>query len=441
MPSRLPRVPRTPLPELAEFLAPLTVHFAQRPSAAVLERYVSGLLTECPHKNCDTLAQVVPGTNEQQLHHLLTDMAWDEQDLNAQRIQQMLTLPTEGDAVLVLDDTGFPKQGHASAGVQRQYSGTLGKTGNCQVAVTCHYAERTLAWPLDARLYLPERWATDPERRSRAHVPEAVAFQTKPAIALELLDAARALGVPHRCVTVDADYGDKPPFLNALEARAERYVVAVASSFTVARSRRGPPTTADAVLRQEAPSAWVTLSWREGSRGRERAKVRALRGWRVDADGTRHAGWLLGQRPARAQRGDPKWRYFWSNCPVSTPLDQLLEYAHRRWWIEQYHAEAKQLLGWDEFQGRRYDAFHRHTVAVMTSYSFLVWLEWHERQRSRRRGRRRHAFSPSTGSAAAPPAAGPSRGGRLAAPRRTPDAHPHLAITPHLSALTMTKPY
>src|SRR5690242_3029072 len=111
MPSRLPRVPRPSMPELTEFLAPLAVHFAQRPSAAVLERYVSGLLTECPHKNCDTLAQVVPDTNEQQLHHLLTDMVWDEQDLNRQRIQQMLTLPTEGDAVLVLDDTGFPKQG------------------------------------------------------------------------------------------------------------------------------------------------------------------------------------------------------------------------------------------------------------------------------------------------------------------------------------------
>ena len=136
MPSRLPRVPRTPLPELAEFLAPLTVHFTQRPSAAVLKRYMSGLVTECPQKNRDTLTRVVPGTNEQQLHHLLTDMAWDERDLNAQRIQQMLRLPSEGDAVLVLDDTGFPKQGQHSAGVQRQYSGTPGKTGNCEVAVT-----------------------------------------------------------------------------------------------------------------------------------------------------------------------------------------------------------------------------------------------------------------------------------------------------------------
>jgi SRSO17 transposase len=127
------------------------VYFVQRLSAAVLERYVSELLTEHPNKNCDTLSQVVPGTSEQQLQHLLTDMAWDSEDLNRQRVQEMLRLPTEGDAVLVLDDTGFPKQGHRSAGVQRRYSGTLGKTGNCQVTVTSHYAERTIAWPIDLR--------------------------------------------------------------------------------------------------------------------------------------------------------------------------------------------------------------------------------------------------------------------------------------------------
>lgn len=404
------------MPELAEFLRPFTVTFAQRPSAMVLERYVSGLLTECPNKNCDTIAQVVPGTSEQQLQYLLTDMAWDEHDLNTQRIGQMLTLPTEGDAVLILDDTGFPKQGKRSAGVQRQYSGTLGKTGNCQVAVTCHYAERTVAWPIDARLYLPESWATDEAARRRSRVPEAVEFRTKPALALALLDEALALGVPHNCLTADADYGDKPPFLNALEERAERYVVAVASSFSVAVSRNAPSAAAEVVLAAEEKSAWVTLSWREGSRGRERAKFRARRLWRVDADGTRHVGWLIGQRPARAQSGDPKWRYYWSNFPAGMPLDRMVEYAHRRWWIEQYHEEAKQLLGWDEFQGRRYDAFHRHTVAVMLSYSFLVWLEWRKRGEVKRRGRRRRAFSPSAGSQTAHPARGAPGGSRLAPP-------------------------
>lgn len=429
------------MPELEEFLRPFTVNFVQRPSATVLERYVSGLLTECPNKNCDTIAQVVPGASEQQLQYLLTDMAWDEADLNAQRIEQMLTLSTEGDAVIVLDDTGFAKQGKRSAGVQRQYSGTLGRTGNCQVAVTCHYAERTIAWPIDARLYLPESWASDEEARRRSRVPEEVEFRTKPEIALSLLDEARALGVPHSCITVDADYGDKPPFLNALDEREEHYVVAVASSFSVAVGRSAPSVAASEVLEAEEKSAWVTLSWREGSRGRERAKFRALRLWRVDGDGTRHVGWLIGQRPARGQKIEEKWRYYWSNFSAAMPLDRMVEYAHRRWWIEKYHEEAKQLLGWDEFQGRRYDAFHRHTVAVMLSYSFLVWLEWRERGEVKRRGRKRRSFSPSARSQTAHAARGTPRGGRLAPPGGAAITDSPPTALAQLSSPTLTKQY
>jgi SRSO17 transposase len=440
--ARLPRAPAAPLPELAEFLAPFNVHFVQRPSARTFERYVTGLLTEHPNKNCDTLAAVVPGTSEQRLQHLLTDMAWDVEDLNRQRVARMLELNTDGDGVLILDDTGFPKQGRASAGVQRQYSGTLGKTGNCQVAVSCHYAERTVAWPVATRLYLPKSWAEDAERRRGAHVPADVAFQTKPALALALLDEARSLGIAHACVTVDADYGDKPPFLNALDARRERYVVAVAETFWVAATRAGAPLHAAAVLEREALSAWVTLTWKEGSRGWQRAKFRALRAWRVDPDGTQHVGWLIGQRPARGQPNEPRARkYFWSNYGPQMPLDRLAEYAHRRHWIEQYYEEAKGELGWDQFQGRRYDAFHRNAVTVMLSYSFLVWLEWRERQDVRRRGRPRGAFSPSAGSSAPHAPARAPRRGRLAPTGSLAHADPHLTATAQLFTPTLTKQY
>jgi SRSO17 transposase len=135
--ERMPQVPRTPLPELAEFLAPLRVHFTQGPSADTLRQYVSGLLSEHPNKNCDTLAAVMPEMSEQQLQYLLTDMVWDEQALNRQRIAQMLTLPRAGDGVLICDDTGFDKKGRHSAGVARQYTGTVGKITNCQVTVNC----------------------------------------------------------------------------------------------------------------------------------------------------------------------------------------------------------------------------------------------------------------------------------------------------------------
>src|SRR5881227_3672771 len=172
--TREPHAPSAALPELDEFLRPFHAHFCRSEGRRALERYLTGLLTEHPNKNCDTIAQVVPGTSEQSLQGLLTSMAWDHDDLNRQRVRRLLALPTEGDAVLVLDDTGFAKQGQHSAGVARQYSGTLGKVGNCQVAVNCHYAERTIAWPVATRLYLPQDWAGDNERRKKAKVPEDV---------------------------------------------------------------------------------------------------------------------------------------------------------------------------------------------------------------------------------------------------------------------------
>lgn len=404
---RVPQAPSQPLPDLAEFLARFAVHFAQHKSAATLERYLTGLLTEHPQKNCQTLAEVVPGTTDQRLNHLLTEMRWDDSDLNRQRVAVMLELPTEGDAALLFDDCGFAKQGAASVGVARQYSGTLGKVGNCQVAVNCVYAERTLCWPVASRLYLPESWAADAARRRSAHVPEAVSFQTKAAIALELLDEARSLGVRHGCVVADADYGDNPLFLNGLEERQERHCVSVRANFSVTTGRgaRHPAQRADDCLTAIPLRQWQTVQWREGSRGSLRAKFVAVRCYRVDGDGTRHLGWLIGQRAGRGQAAAVK--FFWSNFPASTSLARMVELAHRRHWIEQYHEEAKGELGWDEFQGRRWDGFHRHAVAVMLAYSFLVWQEWQQRQRPRR-GRPRRAFPPPARPQAAVAAGGAS---------------------------------
>jgi len=418
--ARLPQAPREPLPELAEFLAPLRVHFTQSPSAETLRQYLTGLLSEHPNKNCDTLAEVVPETNEQQFNHLLTDMVWDENALNRQRIAQMQTLPSEGDGVLIFDDTGFEKKGRHSVGVARQYSGTAGKVTNCQVTVNCHYAERTLAWPVVTRLYLPQEWAADETRRKQAHVPATVKFQTKAEIALALLDEAKAYGVQHACVTCDADYGDNPHFLNGLEARGECYVAAVRASFSVSLGR-GPASAvqrANAVLAAQPPKDWQSIAWSAGAQGWWRAKFFALRCWRVDGAGSRHIGWLIGQRPGRGQHGD--WKYFWSNFPATTPLPTMVEYAHRRHWVEQYHEEAKTELGWDQYQGRRWDGFHRHAVTIMLSYSFLVWLEVRERQQRTVRGRRRAAFSPTSGPPADAAAATPSSRQRMVAPCRPP---------------------
>ena len=413
--ERMPQAPRTPLPELAEFLAPLRVQFTQGPSAETLRQYVTGLLSEHPNKNCDTLAEVVPETSGQQLQYLLTDMVWDEQALNRQRIAQMLTLPSTGDGVLIFDDTGFEKKGRHSVGVARQYTGTVGKITNCQVTVNCQYAARTLAWPVATRLYLPEGWAADEGRCKQAHVPKDVAFQTKAAIALALLDEANTCGVKHACVTGDADYGDNPNFLNGLAERQERHVMAVRAKFSVVlgRGQDRPGRRVDEVLDAQPRQAWRSIAWSEGAKGWWRAKFLALRCWRVDGDGSRHVGWLIGQRPGRGQQGD--WKYFWSDFPPTTPLAVLVEYAHRRHWVEQYHEEAKTELGWDQYQGRRWDGFHRHAVLVMVSYSFLVWVEARSRGQRQGPGRPRAVFSPAPGPAAPFAAGGPSAGERMVA--------------------------
>jgi len=393
--QRILQAPNKPMPELAEFLAQFHVHFNRRESEHATERYLTGLLTEHPNKNCDTLASVVPQTNEQSLQGLLTTMAWDEKDLNQQRVNLMRALPTEGNGVLLFDDTDFPKQGCASVGVARQYAGSLGKIANCQVTVNCTYAERTLAWPVSTRLYLPQAWITDMVRRAKTHVPAEVSAQTKWEIALDLLDEVVRWGVRHACVVCDAGYGDNPPFLDGLETRRERYVAAVRSDFAVASSRTAVAQRADQLIGSQPARAWATLRWKEGSAGWLKARFIAIRCWRVDGQGQRRIGWLIGQRPARGATGD--WKYFWSNCPPRIRLGVMVEYAHRRHWVEQYHEEAKGELGWDQYQGRLWTGFHRNAVLVMLSYSFLVWLEFRQRQAQSLVGRPRRAFSPSAG--------------------------------------------
>jgi SRSO17 transposase len=181
-----------------------------------MERYLTGLLTDLPHKTCDTIADVIAGTSIERLQHLLTDAAWDPLALDEARVKRLLAQHPVTDGILVFDDTGLPKKGSASVGVAPQYSGTLGKIGNCQVVVSAEYladdpaSSTPFHWPVSAQLFLPESWAQDAERRKQVQVPEEIREQTKPEIALGLLDRARQWGVPIQAVVVDAGYGDNP---------------------------------------------------------------------------------------------------------------------------------------------------------------------------------------------------------------------------------------
>src|SRR5882724_6122595 len=234
----VPKASPEPLPELATYLEPFAPLFRRSTSRESVERYLTGLLTDLPRKNCDTIAAAVAGTSTERLQHLLTDATWEPQALDQQRVQTLVAQsPPQG--LLGLDDTGLPKQGRGSVGVARQYSGALGKVANCQVVVSAHdvadepTSPAPIHWPLTVQLDLPEAWATDGARRANIHVPTEVAFQTKPELALALIDQARAWGVPFAWGVADAGYGDNPTFLQGLEVRQLAYVVGVSSTFGV----------------------------------------------------------------------------------------------------------------------------------------------------------------------------------------------------------------
>ena len=243
------RIGRDSPPDFLEFLRSFAKLFYRTEGRWAMNRYVVGLMAPIKRKNCEQIAAAVAGIKAQELQALLSDISWDYWQMDRLRVGLLLGRAAVGEGVLVFDDTGIPKQGRDSVGVTRQYSGTLGKVGNCQVSVTCRYADPCYTWPVAGRLYLPKVWADDDKRRAKAKVPGEVKFQTKVELALALLDQARAWGIPHEAVTADGNYGDNPNFLSGLEARNEAYVVAVARDFTV----RLPAELAKA--RQEAGQA------------------------------------------------------------------------------------------------------------------------------------------------------------------------------------------
>ena len=421
---QVPRAGPEPLPALEAYLRPFAAlfrHPQSRPTWASLERYVTGLLTDLPRKNCDTIAAAVAGTTTERLQHLLTDADWDPLALDEARVRRLVPLsPAHG--VLLLDDTGLKKQGKASAGVARQYSGTLGKVANCQVVVTTEYVEDApesstpLHWPVTARLYLPEAWlAVTPEaktRRERAHLPPHRPFQTKPALGLAQVEQARAWGVPFRYVVADAGFGEDPTLLAGLEARGLPYVCGVRSTFGVrlpedvqaAALAPSPPYpgkgrpparvpaplwTAETLTACLPDEAWETVAWREGTKQILRQQFVAVRVHRATGNpdtGRREGhhrvttgpeGWLLAERPLPGETGERKWYFCW--LPADTPLERLVTLAHSRWAIEQCYEDAKGECGLADYQGRRYDGLHRHLALVMLTYSFLVtqrhWTE------------------------------------------------------------------
>jgi SRSO17 transposase len=264
---------------LEQFLKDLVAPLGRSERRHWADVYVRGLLLDGERKSIEPLAARVPDGNVQALQQLVGQSPWEWLPV-WERLAQRMTAELMPDPVWVVDDTGFAKQGEHSVGVERQYSGTLGKVGNCQVAVSLYQmgdqGHAILGW----RLYLPERWATDPTRRQAAGIPATVTFQPKWHLGLDLIDHARTWGLPDRLVVADAGYGDATEFRDGLEARHLAYIVGIAG--TVGVWTRPPKATVPPYWGRGQPPR-ATCTARNGRWPRKRR-------WRTPRDGRRCAG-------------------------------------------------------------------------------------------------------------------------------------------------------
>jgi SRSO17 transposase len=370
--------------------------------AQPLRDYCTGLLLPGERKSVEPMAARLQPDNvrqwHQSLHHFVATAPWNEQAVLAAVREYCLPLMQQpaGIQAWIVDDTGFPKKGHHSVGVARQYCGQLGKQDNCQVAVSLSVAHQQASLPVAYQLYLPESWAKDKQRRREAGVPEEAVFRTKPEMALEQIRWAVQEELPRGVVLADAAYGNDTAFREGISALGLRYVVGVQETMTVwPRGRvplsprrhpgRGRPPTrlrrdekhqpvSVAELASLLPaSAFHRVSWREGTAGVLRSRFAAVRVRPAHRDHLRQQvraeEWLLVEWPEGS--AEPI-KYWLSTLPASTSLHRLVQYAHLRWRVERDYQELKQELGLGHFEGRGWRGFHHHATLCLAAYAFLV---------------------------------------------------------------------
>lgn len=387
---------------LAAYLEGLTGAAGHADRVVPMRNYATGLLLPIERKSVEPMAaRLAPGNvrrMHQSLHHLVAEAAWSDEALLGEVRRQVLPAMTRERPLeaWIVDDSGFPKKGRHSVGVARQYCGQVGKQDNCQVAVTVSVATAEASLPVAHRLYLPEAWAQDQQRREKAGVPDEIGFQTKPAIALDQLRQLVEAEVPQAPVLADAAYGNDGSFREGVEALGLAYAVGVQSSTSVwppgcvplAPRRRQVLGRRPKLLRRDARHQPLsvrelafclgagdlrTVSWREGTRGAMRSRFGCLRVrsahrdyWR---DQPRPEQWLLIEWPPGA--AEPS-KYWLSNLPASISLRKLVTVAKLRWRIERDYEELKQEIGLGHFEGRNWRGFHHHATLCIAAYGFLV---------------------------------------------------------------------
>lgn len=385
---------------LAAFVADCAARMEHPRQRANAELYVRGLLEAGSRKSLQpTLFRLGVSTLErvdasyQSVQQFIADSPWSADELIracAERVGPQLEV-----TAWVVDDTGFPKDGRHSPGVQRQYSGTLGKIGNCQIAVSLHAVGRRGTLPMGWRLYLPEDWCQDYARRRKAKIPDQVSFRSKPQLAAELVAQAAGWEVPAGPVLADQAYGDNVLFREALDAARMTYVVAVSPRSTVFEPQTQfavppPPATGgqrpyvfhadraavsvQALAGALGPEAFTTLPCGTAPDGLQRsgrfALLRVYPAHRIKRHArSPRAEWLIIEWPDGAEQPSDYW---FSNLPAATGPEELVRLARLRWTIELDYRQLKGELGLDHYEGRSWDGFHHHCALVSCAHAFLT---------------------------------------------------------------------
>jgi SRSO17 transposase len=378
-------------PELDLFLARYAPRFGRVESQKHARQFVQGLLWGEDRRTAENIAEAIDGGVVRSLQKFLGQAAWQDEAVLVELRQQVVEELGEADAMLIVDEAGFPKKGDKSVGVARQYAGILGRVDNCPIAVLLDYASVRGHVLFDRRLFLPREWAEDRSRREEAGVPPTVIFRSKPELALEMVAEAVVAAVPFRWVSGDSVYGDSPGFVQGLRALEKWYVLDTSADARVWTSaprvrpvgttsrRGGRPTTrtkvttkavrVDEVLAQLPTNAWKRVVVAQGSQGPRVYEYAELTVWFSEEGVPSEPERLVLRRSIGQQR---EWKAHRSNAPAAVPLTKVARVAGGRWCIEQDIQAAKGDCGLDEYETRGWVGWHHHTALSLLALWFLV---------------------------------------------------------------------
>lgn len=346
--------------------------------------YVRGLILDGERKSIEPMARRMLEGNIQAMQQFIGQSPWEYRPVR-KRLAEKMSKELVPVCAWIVDDTGFTKKGSNSVGVANQYSGTLGKVGNCQVAVSLNLAIGEACIPLNFALYLPESWTKDPDRLKKAGVPADVSFKSKIELAFDLIDEALSWDVPLGVMVSDSFYGKAQEFRQGLIDRKMSYVVEVSSKNAVyeealgaGRKRQPREKERKTILVQGLAKAlpawkWKTIRWREGTKGRLVSRFAAIRvepykGKKKNAK-SQPRQWLLMEWPLNKKE---PCKFWFSNLPPQAGLRRLVNLAKRRWMVEQNYQQQKEELGLDHYEGRGWLGWHHHVTMNMIAYGFLI---------------------------------------------------------------------